>query len=298
MSGNRNFVLEQVLTGKSFLPHSTSNGTIATLMKSKQFAAFKDQSDDVVMPGTYEFYANDTQSRYQQNLKLMPNDWHYRNKKVFYKFNKQGYRTVDLDTVDWEKSIVMFGCSELMGTGLAEDERICYHLEKLLGVPVINLGKAGTSVHFSYTNNLSLYKKCKNPLAVINQWTEVMRETYYAQERYVTGLGNHVPYQIKNYNMLKSLFQFTLDDWDHNRDVQAVSLINSIQNMWDGKTSYVDATWSGHTSKLLDCYLIDKIDSARDCYKGGDLFDDSTLGHIGPQSAKRTAESYANLLNL
>ena len=280
------------------MPHSTFNGTVAMLMKAKHFEAFEHQSDDVAMPGCHEFYSNDTRERYVQNLELMPQDWHYRTKDVTYTFNKQGYRCMDLDHVDWSNSVVMFGCSELMGTGLAEDERICYHLSELLNVPVINLGKAGTSVHFSYVNNLSLYKKCKEPLGVINQWTEVSRESYYGVNRYVTALSNHVSYQTKIFNMLKSLFGFDLEDWDHNRDAQAVCLIDSIQNMWDGKTSYVDATWNSHTAELLDCYMIDQIDDARDCYKGGDLFEDSIPGHLGPNTARQTAEKYAELLNL
>ena len=297
MERNSKSILRRVTEGE-FLPHSTLNGTIAALMKARHFTAFEHQSDDVVMPGTYKFYSNDTSERFIQNLEIMPDNWHYRTKDVTYTFNKQGYRCVDLDNVDWSNSVVMFGCSELMGTGLADDERICYHLEKLLNVPVINLGKAGTSVHFSYVNNLTLYKKCKSPLGVINQWTEVSRESYYAVDRYVTALNNHITYQTKNYNMLKSLFQFDLDDWDHNRDMQAVCLINGVQNMWDGKTSYVDSTWNDHTGELLGCYLIDQVDDARDCYKGGNMFEDSIAGHIGPETARQTAEKYANLLNL
>ena len=297
MERNSTSILRRVTEGE-FLPHSTLNGTIAALMKARHFTAFEHQSDNVVMPGTHKFYSNDTSERFMQNLEIMPNNWHYRTKDVTYTFNKQGYRCVDLDNVDWRNSVIMFGCSELMGTGLADDERICYYLEKLLNVPVINLGKAGTSVHFSYVNNLSLYKKCKSPLGVINQWTEVSRESYYAVDRYVTALSNHVTYQTKNYNTLKSLFQFNLDDWSHNRDMQAVCLINGVQNMWDGKTSYVDATWNEHTGELLDCYLIDQVDDARDCYKGGNMFEDSIPGHIGPETARQTAEKYANLLNL
>lgn len=294
---NSNSILQSIDVG-NFLPHSTFNGTDAQLMKSKQFKAFEDQSDDVAMPGTHKFYSNDTLERYVENLELMPEDWHYRNKEVTYTFNKQGYRCVDLDDVDWSNSVVMFGCSELMGTGLAEDERICYYLSQALDVPVINLGKAGTSIHFSYVNNLSLYKQCKKPLGVINQWTEFSRESYYGVDRYVTALVNHEPYQRKNFHMLKSLFGFDLDDWEHNRNTQAMCLINCVQNMWEGRTSYVEGTWSKNTADLLGCYIIDQIDDARDCYKGGNMFDDSIPGHLGPKTAKQTAEHYADLLNL
>lgn len=291
-------MLRNTLGTGEFLPHSTVNGTTSAQLKEQRFPGFRFQYDDVDMPGSFEFFTNDTKERFQENLNLMPEDWHYRTKPVVYNFNKQGYRTVDLDTVDWANSVVMFGCSELMGTGLAEDERICFYLEQLLGVPVINLGKNGTSVHFSAVNNHALYKRCKRPLGVINQWTEFTREAHYAQDRYHTTLPNHTLFQTKQYKLLNGLYDFTVDDWLHNLDFYALSAIESVRNLWDGRTKYAEGTWNEHTQELLGCAFINRLDWARDVYRGGDLFEDSMPGHLGRRSALKAAEQYAELLNI
>jgi len=227
----------------------------------------------------------------------MPEDWHYRTKKIHYRINDHGYRTIDMEDVDWSRSVVMFGCSELMGTGLADDERICYQLSKLLDVPVINLGKNGTSNSYSLYNNLVL-KYSYKPLGVVNQWTELSRHTHFGtNSKTYTSLPSFDVYYAKMYRAVKSLFGFTLDDWENDMHVNSCMQIQSSRALWEN-TPYAEATWNKFSSEMFDCPYIEQIDNARDIYRGGDMFDDSIVGHIGPKTARLFAEHYAEQLNL
>lgn len=289
--------IDNITSGK-FLPHSAiDKGGCLNKVRAQTHPAFATQTDDFELPGKFEYFTNDSLERFNQNLQLMPSSWPYRHKKVVYSMNKQGYRCQDLDTVDWANSVVMFGCSELMGTGLADDERICYQLENLLNVPVINLGKNGTSVHFSFMNNIALFNKCK-PLGVVNQWTELFRETSYGADKYVTALPDYTKYWTRKYNMMYKFFDFTIDDWEHNIMSTGLSFIEATRAMWDDRVAYAEATWNPVTATEAKCKYIEQIDDARDIYKGGNMFEDSIIGHLGPNTAKQYAEYYAEQLNL
>ena len=104
------------------------------------------------------FNGTDTEEAFEENLKIMSKDWSYREKKIVYNFNSDGYRTYDFNTVDWKNSIVVLGCSCVFGAGLAEDETISYNLEQLTGRQTINMGVSGASNELIINNCVCVFK--------------------------------------------------------------------------------------------------------------------------------------------
>lgn len=103
--------------------------------------------------------------------------------------NSKGYRTIEFDKIDYNNSIFLFGCSMTFGHGLTENETISYHLEKLLNIPVINLGVRGSSIIFNVYNQVLLKEINCRPKAIINLWTSPLRHVYF-QNTLVNHLGS------------------------------------------------------------------------------------------------------------
>ena len=84
--------------------------------------------------------------------------WKYYNTedKLFYKFNKLGYRTTELDALS-EKFVLVFGCSYTEGVGMFEETLWCNIPEKY-NFNVINLAKAGTGPDIINFNTQLLVK--------------------------------------------------------------------------------------------------------------------------------------------
>ena len=58
--------------------------------------------------------------------------------------NPQGWRSPhDFNTLDWNNSVLVFGCSQVWGQGLGYSETLTSQLELRLNQPVINLGIMG-----------------------------------------------------------------------------------------------------------------------------------------------------------
>ena len=103
-----------------------------------------------------DFLSVDECNDFRHNLAVQPADWHYRTQDVKYVMNQNYYRAPEWDTVDWQNSIVVFGCSHVFGEGLAENETLSHHLSKLTDRPVINLGQSGTGTMFSWHNSCKI----------------------------------------------------------------------------------------------------------------------------------------------
>jgi hypothetical protein len=141
-----------------------------------------------------EYAGTDSEEFFKQNLETMPDDWWYRHKKIKYEVNKSGYRTAEFDKIDWKNSVVLFGCSNVFGIGVAEDETISYYLENLLGRPVINLGSPGASNDLILYLNLLFFKNFGVPYAVGIMWSCTDRFRYFTENFYVDcGSWNAVP---------------------------------------------------------------------------------------------------------
>lgn len=241
--------------------------TITSLVKKNQFLPV----DSNVGPN---FSGTDTKELFEKNLKTLPLDWEYRNKIIKYTLNSNGYRTKEFKKIDWANSIVVFGCSDVFGDGLDDEDTICSQLEKITGIPVINMGIGGSSITYSLHNSIILKDGYPTPRAVVHLWTDYNRTVYYRR--------NHVQ-SYGSWNLEKNNY---MDVWSSSKHHGAThALMASITNkhLWNN-TSYYEASFWDENSKLLNCDYLQAIDTARD------------LSHPGPKTARSVASQIADNL--
>ena len=130
------------------------------------------------------FSSNDGPKEFERNLKSQPTDWKYRTKSVEYKVNSNGYRCKEWNEINWSEAIVLFGCSCTFGVGLDETETISYHLSKLTGREVVNLGYSSGSNELIVNNCASMLKNFGMPYGVVINWTTTDRFRFYRSNQY------------------------------------------------------------------------------------------------------------------
>jgi hypothetical protein len=216
--------------------------------------------------GILEFYGMDSYDFYIQNLKTQPEDWYYRNNSVRYTLNSEGYRTKEFKDIDWKNSIVIFGCSHVFGIGVDDSHTISSFLENMIGIPVINMGVAGSSIQLALHNSLMLYQKYGPPKAVIYCWTSLMRHLIYT--------NNCSSQRIANRDML---------DKKSSQHFIPFNLLNIelVRNIWEDKTEMYEFSTFYQTAKLCGCHSL-----------GNSVNDDfgRDLSHFGRKSTKLYAE--------
>lgn len=230
-------------------------------------------------PGTFKFSGMDSEKRYISNCAKMPKDWIYHSKPVSYTLNSEGYRAPDFNTVDWSNSVVIFGCSCVYGVGLDDSDTINNQLEKLIGLPVINMGTAASSIQFSYYNQLILASTMPLPKAVINMWTSTERITFFTELGAVP-LG---PWpNISNWSIHQQAEQLWLL-WNVNK-VNSIAHSYMLQQttrlFWKNIPHY-EYSFFEHTAEQLKINRLSYSDWARD------------IQHPGIASAKLAAERIA-----
>lgn len=191
--------------------------------------------------------------------------------------NSLGYRTVDFNKVAWNDSIVIFGCSYVFGVGLSNNETISNQLQELIGRPVINMGVPASSMSYAFFNQLALSNS--KPYAVVNLWTSIARQTYFAD-----GVPYHLgPWLERKENSfenrkLKTLFDlFNFDA--SNIDTYARYIQQATNVIWKD-TVHIEGTFFPQTATALNIDLYSIIDKTED-------------GHPGSLTAKQTAETLA-----
>jgi hypothetical protein len=172
-----------------------------------------------------------------------------------YKLNSENYRTEEFNNIDWKNSIVVFGCSQVFGIGLTESETLTFYLSKLLKRPVINLGVSSSSMAFAFHNSILLSEGFPAPWAVIQVWTEISRQVYYATE----GPVHHGSWNLEDHEFIR---QWALDEY--NVRTNGILLSLASRSLWKGKTKYIEASYFEETYKNLKCLELKTIDYARD----------------------------------
>lgn len=209
---------------------------------------------------TSEYATPDTEVLFLKNLKTQPADWYYRTNKVNYQINSNGYRTKELKSIDWANSVVIFGCSEVFGTGLDESHTVGSFLSDLIKLPVINLGVSGSSIMFSLHNSLLLNNAYPTPKAVVHLWTEYSRVLSYNQH----GITHHGSWDLDKDNYM---IEWAFDDV--NPATYAMFCQMTSHQIWKDKTIYYEATPFPGTAKLFSCEHLAKFDLARDLVHSG-----------------------------
>jgi len=212
------------------------------------------------------FAGSDNPKSFKRLLKKMPDDWHYRNKEIYYAVNSRGYRTYEFDKVNWKEAIVLFGCSMVAGVGVADDETISYYLEQLSGRPVVNLGVPGSGLDFNLYNNFLLKRNYPTPYAVVNIYSNLNRMVCFQ---------NNQP----EMHGLWSLEDGYVGYMQHSENPVVRSLLNceQVKHLWKDTRTYY-ATWFHDTSEYIGVDKLEFTNTARD------------LAHCGLESNKANAQ--------
>jgi hypothetical protein len=198
---------------------------------------------------TFEFDSGDldNEKAFQKHLQRMPKHWIYRTKKIFYTYNSDGFRERSLSNVDWANSIVVLGCSNVQGAGLANEDTFCRRLEEILSIPVVNLGVGGSSISFACWNSTILHEYYPRPKAVIHFWTSLYRYVNVEDNKLVRYLPTTKGY-CANHN------------WEHG----SIMHVMADRGMWRGKLPYYEASFFEDTAKKLNVNYYPSVDLARD----------------------------------
>lgn len=95
---------------------------------------------------TFEWDTSDNEDKFEKNIadhrtKKLLESYGWIGQTITYQFNSHGFRTKEFD----QSSVVCFGCSFTMGTGLPAEHTWPAQLQQLTGHSVINLAHAGSS---------------------------------------------------------------------------------------------------------------------------------------------------------
>jgi len=214
----------------------------------------------------------DTPKAFHKNKKRLGPDWYYHDKEIEYQFNELGFRNKPFSQVDWKNSVVVIGCSCVMGVGNAEEDGVCGQLEQILQMPVINLGVSGSAIDWACRNSLVLHECFPHPKAIVQLWTALGRYSdYYAGGGFSPILPHNTPIYCAKH------------DWE----VRSIHYVEADRALWRNKTRYYDATWYKHVARRINVDHYDRtVDFARD------------LAHPGIKSCRLAAEGIAeNLIN-
>lgn len=200
----------------------------------------------------FEPNGTDTEEFFNQNKKRLGKDWYYYDKKIEYAYNEQGFRNKPLNKVVWEDSVVVFGCSNVKGTGHPIEDTICYILEETLGIPVVNMGISGGGIDITCWNSLILHDHYPKPKAIVHIWTALDRYAEYNGE-----LSMILHHSNKKYCH------------NHTWSERSKLYVKADRALWKNKLPYYECAMFTHVAKELEVDFYDQVDDARDiCHPG------------------------------
>ena len=223
------------------------------------------------------FAGTDSRTLFNQSLATKPHDWHYRTKQVDYVRNSSGYRTQEFQSIDWGRSIVIFGCSNVFGIGLAEDETLSHNIQVASGFTTVNMGIGGGSNYHTLYNLLCMTESGQRPLAVVNSWTETSRLIYFGSD-FASSVGSW----SSDYH--QDFFK-VFNAHETNTLAYSVLLKRLIKVLLTGIPCY-EFSYFYDASQELGVDYHRTLDRARDCV------------HPGPATAKRSAQIILDNLDL
>lgn len=234
--------------------------------------------------GIADFIDGDSEELYKINLVKQSAYWKYRHKSIKYHINSQFYRGKEFEQIDWNNSVVIFGCSTVFGVGIDESETISSQLTKLTGIPSVNLGYPGSSCQISLYNSTILKENNIKPRAVVFGWTAASRCTLFMDKEktkndfYIINCGN---WDDDISGLGRSWSKYTSNIKIHFQMTRLVA-----KNLWVN-TNYLDYTLFSDIKKYApDCKYISQKDYARD------------LSHPGKKTYEQVSKYIAKSLNL
>jgi hypothetical protein len=218
---------------------------------------------------TFNFHGTDQEKLFHKNLKkLRKTNWIYKTKSITYNLNEYGFRNKPFNEVNWSESIVVLGCSNVEGIGLAVEDTLCGQLEKILDTTVVNLGIGGSAIDLACWNSLLLHNHYPRPKALVQVWTSLGRYTDLNGKVFTS----HLPQYRGYYHRI---------NWPY----RTKWYIEADRTLWKDKLAYVEASFFHHEyNNEKNVIKLDIIDKARD------------LMHPGINSNRAAAEKIADQL--
>jgi len=116
---------------------------------------------------TLLFSGMDSKNLFFKHLKIMPQDWYYRDVEITYSYNKNGHRCKQIADVDFSNYILFLGDSHTEGVGLELENTYAYKTSKALGCDYYNMGLGGTGIDFMMHNLLVWLSKYPKPKYIV-----------------------------------------------------------------------------------------------------------------------------------
>jgi hypothetical protein len=230
--------------------------------------------------GLPAFCGTDTAENLAENLLTQGQDWPWRNRRIHYTVNSQGYRAAQFDQINWSESILCFGCSMTFGDGVDDHDTWPSQLGSILGVPTVNLAVCGGSIQLNWANSVRLLKAGIRPRAVVYYWPDQARHCEFEggpREVHHWGSWSKPVFYPAAPGYMNTAWQIMP------RHAEAVSqlMIDSLQ--WP--CPRLDLTWAEQPLDGVE-YRVFQTDLARD------------MRHPGPSSNRLFAESIARDLKI
>jgi hypothetical protein len=146
----------------------------------------------------YLFHNADTKLLFEKNLLEQPESWSWRNRSISYTLNSQGFRCGQFDSLDWNNSIVCFGCSNTFGVGVDDSDTWPQVLNRLAQVPVINLSQGGQGCGFNWVNSVRVIAAGHKPRAAIYYWPDPIRMFTLSDPNNLNLVKRHGPWDMYN----------------------------------------------------------------------------------------------------
>lgn len=207
--------------------------------------------------GLMNFNGSDSEDLYKTNLQKLPSDWKYRTEHITYAFNSNGYRAPEWDSIDWQESIVVLGCSNVFGTGLSNEDTIPFQLQEILKRPVINLGMSGTGADYQYWNLVRLFQNNIKVKKILVLWPHPARFMYFKKPGIVDSVQvknldlEDVTIKSKNRQLVED-YLLNLSHWYHNfeQTVNAANMLypDIVNYYYNGVFKHYDLKLPGYDS--------------------------------------------------
>lgn len=133
-----------------------------------------------------EFYGTDLKEEFLINCNRLPDNWIYRDLKIFYKFNSKGLRmNKELSEIK-DGYIAGFGCSQTLGVGIPLEQTWLHLLSDELKLDYINHGVSGGSIKLCAINFFNMISTLETlPKVAVFSWPSSVRYCFYEDGEFV-----------------------------------------------------------------------------------------------------------------
>lgn len=228
-----------------------------------------------------ELLGADDQEKYEKNLKLMGDDWYYKDKSFTYSINDNGHRCKNINEIDLNNYILFAGCSHTFGVGLELETTYAYLVSNKLGCDYYNLSIGGSGIDVLEHNLLLWFGKIKQkPKLVIIQMPDHTRFAGY--NPYISIGGMHLT-EKGSWVEDKDEIEMVVNNTNVGLyDARKLLIYSLIENVID--VPYIRANIWAQDNFSPDGIKMRGIDKARD------------LSHLGVKSNEKFADDIVNYI--